>query len=99
MALIKLGVTKRMLWSHTHTSEPRRDEHTAMNASRGSDVTRTHVERRGDQHLLWHSFFSEKREECEGGGMGMADRATLQETRSETRSGEDEETHAVIGEV
>lgn len=33
LALIKLGFTKRMLWSHTHT-EPSRDEHIAMNASR-----------------------------------------------------------------
>lgn len=66
----------------------------------GSDVTRTHVERRGDQHLLCgFYFFSERKEECEGGGPGMAGRATLKETRrSEARSGEDE-THAVIGEV
>lgn len=73
LALIKLDVTKRMLLSHTHTSEPCRDEHIAMNASEtirgrqaGSDVTRTHVERRGDQHLLCHYFLSEKKEECEG---------------------------------
>lgn len=47
----------------------------------GSDVTRTHVERRGDQHLLCgFYFFSERKEECEGGGPGMAGRATLQET-------------------
>lgn len=73
MALIKLDVTKRMLLSHTHTSEACRDEHIAMNASEtirgrqaGSDVTHTHVERRGDQHLLCHYFLSEKKEECEG---------------------------------
>lgn len=91
LALIKLDVTKRMLLSHTHTSEPCRDEHNRNECLRdnqrqaGGVWRHTHAcgEKRWSASAL--SLFSLREKGGMWGGLGMADRATLQETwRSET---------------